>query len=77
MKTTENEMDNDERYTAQGYKDRNDYLTSLAGDYGIDMPAVRMIAGILGPSEDFDALVSELEYFQSMGLCDSNDENFE
>jgi hypothetical protein len=56
------------RYIANGYKDRDDYLASLADDRGIDSMAVRMIADMLGPSEDFDGLVSELEDFEYPGL---------
>jgi hypothetical protein len=62
--------DDNMRYTANGYKDRDDYLTSLADDRGIDSTAVRMIADMLGPSEDFDGLVSELEDFESLGLSE-------
>jgi hypothetical protein len=65
MKNTEEDH---YRYTANGYKDRDDYLTSLADDRGIDIMAVRMIADMLGPSEDFDGLVSELDDFESLGL---------
>jgi hypothetical protein len=32
--------------------------------------AVRMIADMLGPSEDFDGLTSELEDFSYIGLFD-------
>jgi hypothetical protein len=60
----------DTRYTANGYKNRDDYLSSLADDRGIDSMAVRMIADMLGPSEDFDGLVSELEDFECLGLFD-------
>jgi hypothetical protein len=56
------------RYTANGYKDRDDYLSSLADDRGIDSMTVRMIADMPGPSEDFDGLVSELEDFECLGL---------
>jgi hypothetical protein len=66
----ENEINNYGRYIAHGYKDRDDYLGSLAQDFGIDSMAVRMIADMLGPSEDFDGLVSELEDFSYMGLFD-------
>jgi hypothetical protein len=65
MKNTEEDHS---RYTANGYKDRDDYLTSLADDLGMDIMAVHMIADMLGPSEDFDGLVSELEDFESLGL---------
>jgi hypothetical protein len=60
--------DDNSRYTANGYKDRDDYLTGLADDRGIDRMAVRMIADMLGPSEDFDGLISELEDFEYLGL---------
>ena len=55
----ESEKKIDARYAANGYKDRDDYLASLADDRGIDLMAVHMIADMLGPSEDFDGLVSE------------------
>jgi hypothetical protein len=70
METWKSEINNTGRYNAQGYKDREDYLTSLAQDFGIDMMAVRMISDMLGPSEDFDGLVSELDDFASIGLFD-------
>lgn len=48
-------------YTEQGYKNRKDYLDSLAEDYGIDRHTVYAIASMLGPNEDFDGLVSNLQ----------------
>lgn len=45
-------------YTDNGYKDRKDYLSSLKEDYG---DAVDILAALLGPDEDFDGLVTELE----------------
>jgi hypothetical protein len=68
LRTEEN---NDARYAANGYKDRDDYLTTLADDMGIDTMAVHMIADMLGPSEDFDGLVSELEDFGYLGMFES------
>jgi hypothetical protein len=59
---------NEARYTVHGYKDRDDYLNTLADDKGIDSTTVHMIADMLGESEDFDGLVSELEDFECMGL---------
>jgi hypothetical protein len=56
------------RYISHGYKDRNDYLDTLADDWGIDNTTVHMIADMLGPSEDFDGLLSELEDFEYIGL---------
>jgi hypothetical protein len=65
-----NEQTNDGRYTIHGYKDRDDYLDTLADDQGIDRAAVRLIADMLGPSEDFDGLISELEDFYYLGMFD-------
>jgi hypothetical protein len=70
MKAITNETNNNAQYTVHGYKDRDDYLAGLAQDFGIDMSAARMIADMLGASEDFDGLVSELEDFASLGLFD-------
>jgi hypothetical protein len=65
----ENETNNNE-YINHGYKDRDDYLANLAEDFGIELLAVRVIADMLGPSEDFDGLLSELEDFSYIGLFD-------
>jgi predicted TIM-barrel enzyme len=53
-------------YTDNGYKDRNDYLKSLAEEYEIPLKHVRVMAGMLGPDEDFDGLVSQLEDMAEM-----------
>jgi len=52
-----------EVYAANGYKDRGDYLDSLADDRGIDRMSVDIIADVLGESEDFDGLISALDDF--------------
>jgi hypothetical protein len=62
--------DDDSRYINNGYKDRSDYLKNLADDYGIDSMIVNELAGMLGPSEDFDGLVTELEDSYNAGLLD-------
>ena len=49
------------QYTEQGYKSRRDYLDTLADDLGIDRATVYTMAQLLGPSEDFDGLVTMLE----------------
>ena len=49
------------QYTEQGYENRRDYLDTLADDLGIDRATVYALAGMLGPSEDFDGLVTALE----------------
>ena len=48
-------------YTDEGYKSRRDYLECLADDYGVDKATVFALAGVLGPSEDFDGLVCAVE----------------
>ena len=63
MKTTD-----DDRYSRHGYKDRADYLNSIADDRGVDPYLVNMMADILGDSEDFDGLISGLEDFEDLGL---------
>jgi len=50
-------------YTDNGYANRRDYLDSLAEDFEIDRDTVYMIADLLGPTEDFDGLVTSLEDF--------------
>ena len=48
-------------YTENGYKNRREYLDSLSEDMGIDRETVFALAGMLGPSEDFDGLITTLE----------------
>ena len=45
-------------YTQNGFTDRRDYLDQLADEFG---PVVYELADILGPSEDFDGLVTMAE----------------
>jgi len=51
-------------YVANGYKDRADYLDSLADDRGIDRTTVDMLSDVLGESEDFDGLINALDDFE-------------
>ena len=51
----------DNVYTRNGYKNRDDYLRSLAADYGVAPMVVYELSGMLGAEEDFDGLVSSLE----------------
>lgn len=53
-------------YKERGYKDRYDYLTSVAEDNGVDLEAVLATADMLGPSEDFDGLIAMIEDFGYM-----------
>jgi len=46
-------------YQAEGFANRREYLESLTEDYPRD--AVFALASILGPSEDFDGLITALE----------------
>lgn len=48
-------------YEKHGHATRKDYLLSLAEDYGVPVRTVFTLASILGPSEDFDGLVTSLE----------------
>lgn len=48
-------------YIENGYKDRRDYLCTLAEEYGLDDEIVFTTASLLGPNEDFDGLVTTLE----------------
>lgn len=48
-------------YQQHGYKSRSDYLSNLALEYDVDEATVILLADMLGPSEDFDGLVSALE----------------
>jgi len=49
-------------YKDNGHANREDYLSCLAEEYGLDLEeVVRPLADLLGPSEDFDGLVTSLE----------------
>lgn len=48
-------------YQEEGYIDRDDYIESLAMDFGLNKDIVWALADVLGPNEDFDGLVTELE----------------
>lgn len=48
-------------YTDKGFKNRNAYIKDLAEQYPDNEDAVYMMASILGPTEDFDGLVTSLE----------------
>jgi hypothetical protein len=48
-------------YQENGYANRRAYLDSLALELGLDRDTVHLMALMLGPSEDFDGLVTSLE----------------
>jgi hypothetical protein len=48
-------------YQEHGYKNRREYLESLADEYDIPVQTVFALASMLGESEDFDGLINALE----------------
>ena len=56
----------DNIYLEKGYADREEYLEELALDYDIPLETVKALADMLGPSEDFDGLISALEDAEAM-----------
>lgn len=63
-----------EVYQENGYKNREDYLNSLSEDYSVPIDAVLALAEVLGPDEDFDGLISNLEDAMYGGWFDGMDE---
>ena len=59
----------DNVYKQHGYANRDEYLNSLAEEYGVAKMLVYNLAEMLGPNEDFDGLVNALEDMQE----DNND----
>jgi len=52
-------------YQEHGFTDREAYLKSLAVEYEVDLSSVISLAELLGPNEDFDGLLTDLEDFSS------------
>ena len=48
-------------YNEHGFSNRKEYLIDLADNLGVDLSIVFALADMLGPSEDFDGLVTSLE----------------
>jgi hypothetical protein len=48
-------------YQKHGYKNRREYLLSLADEYGQYPATIITLANLLGKNEDFDGLVNALE----------------
>ena len=48
-------------YVEQGYKNRKDYLETIADTYCVPVGDVFTLASILGSDEDFDGLVTRIE----------------
>lgn len=53
-------------YQEHGYNSRKDYLQCLAEDYNVPLEVVYSLASMLGPSEDFDGLITALEDAEEM-----------
>jgi hypothetical protein len=51
----------DQVYIDAGYRNRQDYLKSLADDYCLPFETVKALADTLGEVEDFDGLVVACE----------------
>ena len=61
-------MGKSDRYSDWG--SREDYLMSLADEYGLDYVIVESLADVLGPNEDFDGLITTLEDYIDGGYTD-------
>lgn len=48
-------------YLELGFKNRKEYLASVAEDFGVPKSKVFFIASVLGESEDFDGLITSVE----------------
>lgn len=48
-------------YIDKGYKSRSHYLKSLSEEHDVPLNDVVALADLLGPSEDFDGLIVQLE----------------
>jgi hypothetical protein len=56
-----------EGYLEYGAESRAEYLAMLADDYDVGLDVVQAVADVLGPSEDFDGLVTSLEDIAGSG----------
>ena len=55
-------------YTDEMDASRREYLRELADEFGIDPEIVFALADALGPNEDHDGLIAELEDIEYFGL---------
>jgi len=51
-----------------GCSSRDEYLTEIAAENGVDEESVRIMADLLGEGEDFDGLISMIDDFAYAGL---------
>ena len=54
-------------YKEHGFSNRQEYLNSLAEEYGCSLYLVTSLSDMFGEAEDFDGLVSALNDFE-MGV---------
>lgn len=52
-------------YKEAGFEGRENYLNYLSDEYGVDIDIINALAELLGPSEDFDGLISSLDDFSN------------
>ena len=64
-------------YTDNGYRNRNDYLKSLADEFNVPLSTVKDLSNILGADEDFDGLVLELDNMTYGDYDKDENENIE
>lgn len=48
-------------FESEWTEERTDYVRGLAFEYGVTFSTAKAIADMLGPNEDYDGLVTELE----------------
>jgi len=51
-------------YQKHGYSSRDDYRRCMSEEYGVPLRTVHALAELLGPSEDFDGLVTALADYE-------------
>jgi len=56
---------------------RKAYLQDLAGEYGVPMRVVWELSGALGPNEDFDGLLTELQDYVDLHEEDEEEDDEE
>jgi hypothetical protein len=54
-------------YQEKGFGSRDAYLKNLAEEYEVSLSTVYTLAYMLGPNEDFDGLLTELEDVAELG----------
>lgn len=61
-------------YETNGFPDRDAYLNDVADRFGASPAAVRLLADLMGPSEDFNGLITYIEDGFLFDLEDFEDE---